>query len=54
MTASKKKKITPKNNITKAYTRSNTINSQLVDAQQPNTPSNDITMTAIITPENYS
>jgi len=34
--------------------RSATKISQLVDAQQPNTPSKDVTMAAIITPENYS
>ena len=51
MTASKKKKTNPKNDITKASTRSNTKTSQLDDAQQRNTPSKDVTMEAFITPE---
>ena len=50
----KKKKNNSKYDTTKATLRSATKSSQLVDAQQPNTPSKDVTMAAIITPENYS
>ena len=54
MTATKKKKTNSKNDITKASTRSAIKTSQLVDAQQSNTPSKDVTMAAFITPENYN
>ena len=51
MTVSKKKKTTSKNEITKATLRSATKIPQLVDAQQPKTPTKDVTMAAIITAE---
>ena len=51
MTASNKTKINPKTDTTKPFTRSNAKTSQLVDAQQPNTPSKDDTMAVIITPQ---